>query len=123
MVARGLLRRCAVCGGGGLFHSWFRIRDRCPGCGYRFAREEGFWLGAYVMNLAVTEGLLALLGVVPAIIVLAANPEASVVPVMVAGVAAAILGPLAFHPFSRTIWVAVELIMRPAASTEPGDRR
>jgi uncharacterized protein (DUF983 family) len=122
MLGRGLRRRCARCGGEGLFHSWFRIRDRCPRCGYLFAREEGFWLGAYVMNLAVTEGLLALLGVVPAIALLAANPDASVIPVMVAGLVAAVVGPLAFHPFSRTIWVAIELIMRPASEAEPGDR-
>ena len=122
MLGRGLLRRCARCGGGGLFQTWFRIRERCPTCGYRFAREEGFWLGAYVINLAVTEGLLVLFGVVPAIAILAANPEASVVPVMVAGLVAAVLGPVVFHPFSRTLWVAVELIMRPASAREPGDR-
>lgn len=123
MLGRGLLRRCARCGGGGLFQTWFRIRERCPTCGYRFAREEGFWLGAYVINLAVTEGLLVLFGVVPAIAILAANPDASVVPVMVAGLVAAVLGPVVFHPFSRTLWVAVELIMRPASAREPGDRR
>ncbi len=123
MLGRGLLRRCARCGGGGLFQTWFRIRERCPTCGYRFAREEGFWLGAYVINLAVTEGLLVLFGVVPAIAILAANPEASVLPVMVAGLVAAVLGPVVFHPFSRTLWVAVELIMRPASAGEPGDRR
>ena len=123
MLARGLLRRCPRCGSGRLFSTWFRIRERCPTCEYRFAREEGFWLGAYVINLAVTEGLLVLFGVVPAIALLAANPEASVLPVMVAGLVAAVLGPLAFHPFSRTVWVAVELIMRPASAREPGDRQ
>ena len=32
--------------------------DRCPGCGMRFSREEGFFIGALFVNFAVTEGLL-----------------------------------------------------------------
>ena len=37
------------------------MAERCPRCGMRFEREEGFFLGAYVVNFAVTEGLLSLL--------------------------------------------------------------
>jgi hypothetical protein len=60
MVMRGVTRRCALCGSGGLFLSWFKMRDRCPRCSYVFAREDGFSLGAVLMNFAVTEALLAL---------------------------------------------------------------
>lgn len=123
MLARGLLRRCAACGRGGLFAGWFRMRDRCPGCGYVFAREDGFALGAVLMNLAVTEALLAFAGVVPLIAVLAANPDANVAPLIVAATAVVLLGPVAFAPFSRTLWVALELIFRPAGAAEPHDRR
>lgn len=59
MLTRGLLRRCPVCGSGGLFTGWFKMRDRCPRCRYTFAREEGFFLGAILMNFAVAEALLA----------------------------------------------------------------
>src|SRR5262245_64928815 len=38
---RGATKRCPRCGSGGLFRSWFRIRDRCPKCGLRLEREEG----------------------------------------------------------------------------------
>ncbi|MGH9224963.1 MAG: DUF983 domain-containing protein [Acidimicrobiales bacterium] len=122
MVRRGLVRRCAACGGGGLFTGWFRMRDRCPRCGYVFAREDGFALGAILMNLAVTELLLAVLGIVPLIAVLAANPDANVVPVIVGSFAAVLVGPIAFYPFSRTLWVALELVFRPATAAEPHDR-
>jgi uncharacterized protein (DUF983 family) len=57
-VGRGLRRRCGRCGGRGLFRGWFRLRERCPSCGYRFAREEGFWTGVFLVNFAVTEGLM-----------------------------------------------------------------
>lgn len=123
MLCRGLARRCAACGSGELFTGWFRMRDRCPGCGYVFAREDGFALGAILMNLAVTELALALVGIVPLIALLAANPDADVMPVVAAAALAAVAGPAAFYPFSRTLWVALELMLRPATSAEPADRR
>ena len=53
MLLRGTAKRCALCGGGRLFSGWVRMAERCPSCGYRFEREEGFFLGAYVMNLVI----------------------------------------------------------------------
>ena len=46
MLLRGAMRRCGVCGIGNLFTGWFRMRERCPRCGYVFGREDGFSLGA-----------------------------------------------------------------------------
>lgn len=123
MLARGLVRRCAACGGGHLFSNWFRMRDRCPRCGYVFAREDGFALGAILMNFAITEALLAVVGIIPLIALLASHPNANVAPVIVAAGAAVVLGPVAFAPYSRTLWVAFELIFRPAVDREPDDRR
>ncbi len=99
------------------------MRERCPRCGYVFAREEGFFLGAVLMNFAVTEALLAVFGIIPLIVLLASSPDANVLPVIVGGLAAVVLGPVVFYPFSRTLWVALELILRPAESREPQDRR
>lgn len=123
MLARGLARHCPRCGGGHLFESWFRMKPACPTCGHVFEREEGFFLGAYVVNLAVTEGLLLLVVVVPTIVLAATEPGFDVLPVVVVGVGAAVAGPLLFYPFSRTIWVALELMLRPGDAIEPGDRR
>src|SRR2546421_9669407 len=66
MLARGVRKRCARCGAGHLFSSWFRMRDRCPGCGYRFDRGTGFFLGAYTLNLLISEMAL---GVILAILI------------------------------------------------------
>jgi uncharacterized protein (DUF983 family) len=121
MLGRGLSKRCPACGTGGLYEGWFRMRERCPRCLYRFEREEGFFLGAYVVNLAITEGLLLVLGIIPLIVVLAANPDASLVPMVAIGLGAAVIGPILFYPFSRTIWVAIELISRPRDEGEPTD--
>jgi uncharacterized protein (DUF983 family) len=123
MLLRGAAKRCASCGGRRLFTGWFRMAPTCPTCGYRFEREEGFFLGAYVMNLVFAQGLVILLAVLPTIVMLNANPDASIIPVIVGGAVATVLGPLVFYPFSKTLWVAVELIFRPREVVEPGDAR
>lgn len=123
MLWRGATKRCPVCGSGGLFERWFRMKARCPRCGYRFEREEGFFLGAVVVNLAVAEALMAILCIVPVIYLSATRPEASLWPVIAGGVVAAVVAPFFFYPFSKTIWVALELMLRPAESHEPTDNR
>jgi uncharacterized protein (DUF983 family) len=117
MLWRGVRCRCPRCGEGGVLASWFRLKPRCPTCGYRFQREEGFWLGAYVINFAVTEGLIGV--VLFAYIFLAANnPDFDPLPVYVAGLAAALIAPVLFFPPSRTIWSAIDLSMRPIEPAE-----
>jgi hypothetical protein len=33
-----------------------------------------------------------------------------------------VLGPMVFYPWSKTIWTAFDLILRPRAAQEPTDR-
>ena len=95
--------------------------ERCPRCGMRFEREEGFFLGAYVVNFAVTEGLLLVLLMAYVLVQANASDGVPVLPVVLATVSAAVLMPLLFYPVSRTIWVAVELVMRPLEIDEEID--
>ena len=37
--------------------------ERCPVCGWRYEREEGYWTGAIAINLVITELLIALVAV------------------------------------------------------------
>ena len=122
MLGRGLLKRCAVCGSGKLFTRWFRMKERCPRCGYLFEREEGFFLGAYVINLAFAQGMVILLAIVPLIVRLAGDPQASVLPFVVGGLVGAVVGPMVFYPWSKTVWTAFDLMLRPLAVREPTDR-
>ena len=121
MLLRGMAKRCPACGAGRLFRGWFTMADRCPGCGYHFEREEGFFLGAYVMNLVIAQGLVMLLAVVPTIVLLNADANASLPPVVVGGLLGAVAAPVFFYPWSKTLWVAIELILRPIGETEPAD--
>jgi hypothetical protein len=61
LLARGLKRRCPMCGRGRAFEGFYRMRDRCPQCGYAFEREEGYWVGAVIMNFVFVEAWFALL--------------------------------------------------------------
>jgi len=122
MLGRSLLKRCPLCGSGKLFTRWFRMKERCPRCGYLYEREEGFFLGAYVINLAIAQSLVILLAIVPLIVRLAGDPEASVVPFVVGGLVGAVVAPMFFYPWSKTVWTAFDLMLRPVSASEPTDK-
>src|SRR2546423_8090643 len=57
-LLRGLRLRCPVCGLSSIFQRPFKVRHHCPACGALFQREEGFFVGAIMVNVVVTEGAL-----------------------------------------------------------------
>ena len=120
MLARGLARRCPRCGAGRLFTSWLRLRERCPRCAYRFEREEGFFLGAYVVNYAVVQALLLVL-LFSYVAARSAGAEVPLAPFVAGGVAIAVVVPVVFYPFSRTLWAAIDLATRPLQPSEEAD--
>lgn len=83
--------------------------ETCPTCGLRFEREEGFFLGAFVMNTAITLGSLMLYLVVAFALTL---PDAPLVRLAVIGVLLGLVIPIVVYPFTKTIWCAVDLTMR-----------
>ena len=120
---RGATKRCPRCGSGGVFKSWFTIRERCPRCGLRLQREEGGFLGAMTLNYVATAiAWVALL----AIWLIVDLPDLHVAALTIASIAVAVIVPLVFWPFSKTIWSAVDyLIYRTSpdyGSREAADR-
>ena len=112
MVVRALRLRCPRCGGRKLFKNWFKLKERCPTCGYKFEREAGFFLGGYVMNVVIGEGLLAIYLLVFAARAIA-NPEMRIAPWLTVAVLLAIVPPLLLFPWSRTTWMAIDLLIHP----------
>ncbi|MCC5952075.1 MAG: DUF983 domain-containing protein [Acidimicrobiia bacterium] len=111
LLRRGCARRCPMCGHGHLFTHWFSMVPTCPGCGLRFRREPGMWLGSWFLNVCLAQVVVVVLLLVG---VALTWPQAPGWPMFVAAVGAAVAFPVAFFPTSRTVWVAVDLIMRPA---------
>ncbi|HEV2766965.1 MAG TPA: DUF983 domain-containing protein [Acidimicrobiales bacterium] len=110
-----MARRCPICGRDKLFRRWFTMVDRCPRCGLRFERIEGHWVGALGLNTILSFATLFV--VVVAGLVLSA-PDFGIAPLLGAAVATAVLVPLAFFPSSKTLWTAIDVLMRPL---EPGE--
>ena len=115
MLWRGFLVRCPRCGGRKLFKSYFKLKERCPTCGYKFDREAngGFWLGGYVMNTALGESLLAVYLLVFAVRVIGHPDTTPIRPWLVGAIALALIPPALFFPMSRTTWMAVDLAIHP----------
>jgi uncharacterized protein (DUF983 family) len=113
VVRRALALRCPRCGGTPLFPGrglsrWFAMTPRCAECGLGFERAQGEWVGAIYVNYAMTViialgGALLLWGV--------------------AGVSTADqlwfwlpfvgLFPLWFFRYSRSLWLAIDLLINP----------
>jgi hypothetical protein len=113
MMLRGFLARCPICGSGHLFRG-LRMRERCPRCGHRFERkaEDGFFLGAYLINLSM--GLVLLAAVLMAYgLSLDGTLQGTGLQYGIAAFAVTFVVPLAFYPVSKTVWAAIELTLHP----------
>jgi uncharacterized protein (DUF983 family) len=110
MLLRALFRRCPNCGGGRLFRRWWTMKERCPRCGMRFEREEGFFLGAYVVNFGLVLILLAAFILVGVIVTL---PDPPVMTLTILGMVGSAVVAIGFYPMSKTFWSAIDLIMTP----------
>ena len=110
--ARAIRLRCPNCGNGRVMASWFRIRERCPACGLRYERDEEneYWLGAYTLNFIVTEVLFAA-GLLVVLVLTWPGPPWTAI--LWGGAAQMILTPIVFYPFSKTLWLAIDLMFRP----------
>jgi uncharacterized protein (DUF983 family) len=122
MLARGVQKHCARCGAGHLFRSWFKMHERCPRCGYRFDRgtSSGFFLGAYMLNLVVSE--LALGVVLIFLIVKGATGRVGAWwPYIVVAAMTQLTVPFIFYPFSKTIWAAFDLLVMPLDAVDEAE--
>ena len=109
---RGLTLACPSCGGRGLFRRWaiFAIRERCLGCGLKFERIEGHWLGAVAVNTVVSAAAV-LAAVVAAMLVWGTDASRWLLLAVAAPVG--IVVPVLFDPVSRTLWTAIDVLVRP----------
>ena len=110
MIGRALLLRCPRCGGPGIMQHWLRTRPACPRCGVRPDRgEKDHWLGGYAVNLVVSEFIWALSMIA---ILVVTWPDVPWTFLEYGGALLMIAAPFIFYPFSRTIWLAVDLAFR-----------
>jgi hypothetical protein len=96
------------------------MAERCPRCGLRFQREPGEWLGSWFLNICAAQVLVVgfmIAGVV------AFYPRPPIAVLAVVGLVGTVVFPIWFFPYSRTIWLAIDLAMRPVQLSEDVDPR
>jgi uncharacterized protein (DUF983 family) len=119
LLARGLALRCPLCGAGRLFRRWFVMRERCARCGFRLERVEGHWLGAWFLNVLVSSTAVLVAVVLGSV----ATYPGALAPAVAAVAATAVVVPLVFFPWSKTLWSAIDLAMRPLEPDDDVDPR
>lgn len=121
MVLRGFRRRCGRCGAKGIFDGWFRLKERCPVCGYRFVREAGAFTGVMLMNVTATFVLMFLSLITYVFWRGITGDEIAFWPFAAACIASAVVVPIVFYPFAASGWAAMDLAMRPLDVDEEMD--
>jgi hypothetical protein len=91
------------------------MKEHCAQCGLQFEREEGYWVGAMIINTTITFG--SFLGLF-LFLVLLTWPEVPWGLVMGVTIAANAVIPVALYPVSKTVWLALEMSWHPLEPEE-----
>lgn len=93
-------QRCPRCRDGRVFAGVLAMNAACPVCGFRFEREQGYFLGAMYFSYAF--GIAAAAPLAIALLVLS---DLSLTTIgWIAGAELALLSPLIFR-YSRVAWI------------------
>ena len=117
-IFRGCLKRCPNCGGKNIFETFWTLRHHCPSCGMVFERDAGYGTGGMIVNTAVT--IAAFLLIFTGVMVVT-WPDVPWTATLIATIAINVVLPVVFYPWSRTIFLGLDLSVR-ALSDEEQER-
>ena len=92
--------------------------ERCPRCDLRFERIDGHLTGALGVNTVASVLVVFAIGIGGFLVTF---PELPLLPLVTMITSVAALFPIFFYPFSKTLWTAVDLQIRPLAPGEVRD--
>jgi uncharacterized protein (DUF983 family) len=116
LFGRACRLRCPHCGGGPIFVTWSRLVPNCPVCGLGLERgEQGYWLGAYFFNLMGVETIFTLWFVGFLVWTWPAPPWDLF---QIATIVLMLIVPVAFFPYSKTLFLAFDLLVRPPSEED-----
>ena len=104
-----------MCGSGGIWKSFGQTVDNCPGCGYRYNRESGYWTGGLVINIGIAMFLFFVVFVGGMLITW---PDVPWTGLLITTIAVMALAPIVLYPQSKTLWVWVDQKIHPYEGTE-----
>lgn len=118
VMRRAIRLRCPVCGRGRLFRRMTML-ERCAHCGFHFEREVGYFTNSAVINYAVAS--------LPIVLIVAPlaylRPHAIALEIGI-GFLFAIALPILCFRHVRSLWLAVDVLVRPPVAVEfdpPGE--
>jgi uncharacterized protein (DUF983 family) len=116
LMWRCLTLLCPVCGMQSIAQSPFQIRHHCTSCGALFKREDGFFVGAIMANVMMTEFLI--LSVYLISLPLFSFEDKLVLRLLII---IAVLFPLAFYHHSWSLWLSFDHLIEtlPVYSDQP----
>ena len=116
LFGRAFLLRCPNCGRGPVLRHWLKLRVRCGSCGLRTERGEHDYFVGSIFILFTLAGLLVLGTLVVTLVVSWPTVPWDLLqyglPVMM-GIAVP-----ALFPFSKLVWLAFDLMLRPVTPEE-----
>jgi uncharacterized protein (DUF983 family) len=116
IVLRALQLRCVACGTRPVLLSWFTECPSCPNCGFRLDRhEDGYWIGSYSVNICTTLCVVTF-GLVAAIWWQWPDPDWDAI--TVGAIVAAVVTPFLIFPWTKTLYLALDVIFRPPAEED-----
>jgi uncharacterized protein (DUF983 family) len=116
LIGRAVRLRCPNCGVGKVLRGWATPNAHCSHCRFRFTRSsDSYFSGAMLTNLAVAEGLFAIVFVTVILISWPAVPWDTLTWLMPLGIA---LAPALLLPFAKVAWLTFDVAFRPVTPAE-----
>jgi uncharacterized protein (DUF983 family) len=109
--------RCPNCGRGRLFRGVFRMLSNCPDCGLSYFPEQGYYLGAMIINYVVTTACVVTIFLVsllfPDFTTLSTNEK------ILLWMAFAIVLSLSLVRHSYSFWLGIDFWIKPRQPEAP----
>ena len=101
-----------------MLHGWFKLHPSCRRCGLLFDRgAHDYFIGAYLVNLIASELIFAIgLGVW----LLNTWPNIPWDTLQWAAITIMIIAPVVTYPFTKSTWLAVDLVFQPPSAKDRG---
>ena len=115
-VVRAVRLRCPRCGRTPLYAGFFAMRERCAVCGFRYEREQGYFVGAIYVNYAVTVAIA-----IGTVLALDWTLGLSLTQQLTVGVGLALLVPVVFFRYARSLWLGLDFLI--TSADQRADRR
>jgi uncharacterized protein (DUF983 family) len=116
LLGRAILLRCPNCGGGGLLKNWLKLNVRCQTCGLRMERgEHDYFVGSMMFNFII--GGTLFVGILLTVLIVT-WPNVPWNGLQYGAPALILAVPFVLFPFSKLLWLAFDLMLRPLTPTE-----